>query len=43
MLPLHPGCTHTYAPHIMPVEGVMDPDTYVNLVLGGETPVVALA
>jgi hypothetical protein len=43
LVPLHPNCTHTYAPHGMPtVEGAMDPDTYINLVLGGATPVVAL-
>jgi len=41
-LPGHPHCTHTYAPSSEPIEGVMDPDTYINLVLQGETPVIEL-
>lgn len=36
------NCTHVYAPASEPVEGVMDPDTYINLVLKGRTPVIDL-
>lgn len=40
-LPAHTNCVCTYSPADSPnVEGAMDPDTYVNLVLQGETPVI---